>query len=143
MRQREAVKRKFNIKAIEKALNENKQALLLLPEISLTPQIEKRLKKVFKDSLAIWHSKIQKKTKEKIVKELLEGKIKLIAGARSALFLPFEKLGLIIVDEEHDDSYKSDQKPRLNVKDLSIYLGKKYNIKVVLGKRHAQSFQLL
>ncbi len=126
-------KTEIYIKAIEKALNENKQALLLLPEISLTPQIEKRLKKVFKDSLAIWHSKIQKKTKEKIVKELLEGKIKLIAGARSALFLPFEKLGLIIVDEEHDDSYKSDQKPRLNVKDLSIYLGKKYNIKVVLG----------
>ena len=126
-------KTEIYIKTIEKVLSQNKQAVLLLPEISLTPQIEKRLKKVFKDSVAIWHSKIQKKTKEKIVKELLEGKIKLIAGARSALFLPFSDLGLVIVDEEHDDSYKSDQKPRLNVKDLCIYLGNKYDIKVILG----------
>ncbi len=126
-------KTEIYIKAIEKALNEGKQALMLLPEISLTPQIEKRLKKVFKESVAIWHSKIQKKTKAKIIKELLEGKVRLIAGARSSLFLPFKNLGLIIVDEEHDDSYKSDQKPRLNAKDLCIYMGEKYGIRVVLG----------
>ena len=111
-------KTEIYIKAIEHILSQNKQALLLLPEISLTPQMEERLKKVFKDSIAIWHSKIQKKTKETIVENLLNGKVRIIAGARSALFLPFENLGLIIVDEEHDDSYKSDQKPRVNIKDL-------------------------
>ncbi len=64
---------------------------------------------------------------------MLNGDIKIIAGARSALFLPYKDLGVIIVDEEHDESYKADNKPRLNVKDISIYMGKKYNIQVVLG----------
>jgi len=126
-------KTEIYIKTIEKALKENKQAVLLLPEISLSPQMEQRLKKVFGDSIAIWHSKIQKKTKQKIIQELLEGTIKVIAGARSALFLPYENLGLIVVDEEHDDSYKADNKPRINTKDFSIYLGSKFNIQVVLG----------
>jgi len=126
-------KTEIYIKAIENILSQNKQALLLLPEISLSPQMEQRLKKVFKESIAIWHSKIQKKTKQTIIENLLSGKVKIIAGARSALFLPYDKLGLIIVDEEHDDSYKSDQKPRVNIKDLSIYMGKKFNIQVILG----------
>jgi primosomal protein N' (replication factor Y) len=126
-------KTEIYIKTIESIIVQDKQALLLLPEISLTPQMEQRLKIVFKDTIAIWHSKIQKKKKESIIEELLNGKIKVIAGARSALFLPYAKLGLIIVDEEHDDSYKADSKPRLNVKDLSIYLGKKYSIQVILG----------
>jgi len=126
-------KTEIYIKAIQKVINKNSQAILLIPEISLSVQMEQRLKSVFKDSIAIWHSKIQKKTKQKIVKELLEGKIKIIAGARSALFLPFSDLKLIVVDEEHDDSYKADKKPRLNVKDLSIYMGKKYDIQVILG----------
>jgi len=126
-------KTEIYIKTIENILKQKKQALLLLPEISLSPQMEQRLKKVFGESIAIWHSKIQKKTKNTIIEELLQGKVKIIAGARSALFLPYKNLGLIIVDEEHDDSYKSSQKPRLHVKDLSIYLGKKYNIQVVLG----------
>jgi len=126
-------KTEIYIKAIQEVINKNSQAILLIPEISLSVQMEQRLKSVFKDSIAIWHSKIQKKTKQKIVKELLEGKIKIIAGARSALFLPFSDLKLIVVDEEHDDSYKADKKPRLNVKDLSIYMGKKYDIQVILG----------
>ncbi|MEA3384223.1 MAG: primosomal protein N' [Campylobacterota bacterium] len=121
------------IKAIENIINKNKQALLLIPEISLSAQIQIRLKKVFKDSVAIWHSKITKKNKEKIIEGILNGSIKVIAGARSALFLPFKELGIIIVDEEHDDSYKADNKPRLNVKDLSIYIGKKYDTQVILG----------
>ena len=126
-------KTEIYIKAIENIISKNKQALLLLPEISLTPQMEQRLKIVFKDTIAIWHSKIQKKKKDTIIDELLSGKIKIIAGARSALFLPYTNLGIIIVDEEHDDSYKAEQKPRLNVKDLSIYIGKKFNIQVILG----------
>jgi primosomal protein N' (replication factor Y) len=126
-------KTEIYIKMIEKYINQNKQSILLMPEISLTPQMEKRLKKVFGESVAIWHSKIQKKKKEEIINGVLKGSIKIIAGARSALFLPLKNLGLIIVDEEHDDSYKSDQKPRLNVKDLAIYMGSKYDIKVILG----------
>jgi len=126
-------KTEIYIKAIETHLNQNQQAILLMPEISLTPQMQKRLEKVFGESIAIWHSKITKKKKEVIIQGLLSGKIQLIAGARSALFLPFSHLGLIIVDEEHDDSYKSDQKPRLNVKDLSIYMAKQHKIQLILG----------
>ncbi len=126
-------KTEIYIKIIENHLNENKQAILLMPEISLTPQMQKRLEKVFDKSVAIWHSKITKKKKTEILKGLQEGSIKLIAGARSALFLPYKNLGVIVVDEEHDESYKSDSKPRFNTKDLSIYIAKKFDIQLVLG----------
>ncbi len=128
-----AGKTEVYIKIIEEHFNENKQAILLMPEISLTPQMQKRLEKVFDKSVAIWHSKITKKKKEEILKGLQEGSIRLIAGARSALFLPYSNLGVIVVDEEHDDSYKSDSKPRLHTKDLSIYMAKKYDFQLVLG----------
>jgi len=121
------------IKTIEKHLNEQKQAVLLMPEISLTPQMQKRLEKVFHTSVAIWHSKVTKKKKKEIIKALLSGEIRLIAGARSSLFLPFKNLGVIVVDEEHDESYKSDSKPRFQTKDLAIYLSKKYDIQLILG----------
>ena len=126
-------KTEIYIKIIEKHLNDNKQAILLMPEISLTPQMQKRLEKVFGNSVAIWHSKITKKKKTQILQGLQEGSIKLIAGARSALFLPYENLGVIVVDEEHDESYKSDSKPRFHTKDLSIYMAKKFDIQLVLG----------
>jgi primosomal protein N' (replication factor Y) len=87
-----------------------------MPEISLTPQMEKRLEEVFDSSVAIWHSKVTAKRKKEILNKLQNGDIKLIAGARSALFLPYNNLGLIIVDEEHDNSYKSDTTPRYNAK---------------------------
>lgn len=126
-------KTEIYIKIIEDYLNKNKQAILLMPEISLTPQMQKRLEKVFDKTVAIWHSKITKKKKEEILKGLQEGSIKLVAGARSALFLPYASLGVIVVDEEHDDSYKSDSKPRLHAKDLSVYIAKKFDIQLVLG----------
>lgn len=126
-------KTEIYIKSIEKVLNEGKQAVLLMPEISLTPQMQNRLEKVFDTSVAIWHSKITKKKKEKIIESLLKGDLKLIAGARSSLFLPFKDLGLIIVDEEHDESYKSDSKPRYNAKDIALYMSKKLDIQVILG----------
>ncbi|MAD43110.1 MAG: primosomal protein N' [Arcobacter sp.] len=126
-------KTEIYIKIIENHLNENKQAILLMPEISLTPQMQKRLEKVFDKSVAIWHSKITKKKKLEILQGLQEGSIKLIAGARSALFLPYKNLGVIVVDEEHDESYKSDSKPRFNTKDLAIYIAKKFDIQLVLG----------
>jgi primosomal protein N' (replication factor Y) (superfamily II helicase) len=128
-----AGKTEVYIKIIEEHLNENKQAILLMPEISLTPQMQKRLEKVFDKSVAIWHSKITTKKKTEILKGLQEGSIKLIAGARSALFLPYSNLGVIVVDEEHDESYKSDSKPRFHTKDLCIYIAKKYDIQLILG----------
>ncbi|WP_323659439.1 primosomal protein N' [Aliarcobacter butzleri] len=128
-----AGKTEIYIKIIEECLNSGKQAVLLMPEISLTPQMQKRLEKVFAKSVAIWHSKITKKKKVQILQGLQEGSIKLIAGARSALFLPYSDLGVIVVDEENDDSYKSDSKPRFHTKDLSIYIAKKYNLQLILG----------
>ncbi len=126
-------KTEIYIQAMLKQIADEKQSLFLLPEISLTPQMEKRLKKVFGTSIAIWHSKVTKSKKEKITKGLQDGSIKVVAGARSALFLPFKDLGLIVVDEEHDESYKSEQTPRYNAKDLSLFIGKKFGIKVLLG----------
>ena len=115
-------KTEIYIRTIEKHLNEGSQAVLLMPEISLTPQMQKRLESAFDTSVAIWHSKISKKKKAEIIEKLLKGEIKLIAGARSALFLPYNNLQCIIVDEEHDESYKADSKPRYNLKDISIYI---------------------
>ncbi len=130
-------KTEIYIKTIEKVLNENGNAILLMPEISLSPQMQKRLEKVFGESVAIWHSKITKKKKEKILEGIYKGEIKLVAGARSALFLPFKNLKLIVVDEEHDESYKSDSKPRYNAKDLSLYIAKKFDINLILGSATA------
>lgn len=126
-------KSEIYISLIVKELNLGKQVLFLMPEISLTPQMEKRLKEYFGDFVGVWHSKITPKKKEILLKNFEDGKIKLIAGARSALFLPFTNLSLIVVDEEHDDSYKSATKPRYNARDLAIFLASKFDIKVVLG----------
>ncbi|MFW0743073.1 primosomal protein N' [Aliarcobacter butzleri] len=138
-----AGKTEIYIKIIEECLNSGKQAVLLMPEISLTPQMQKRLEKVFAKSVAIWHSKITKKKKVQILQGLQEGSIKLIAGARSALFLPYSNLGVIVVDEENDDSYKSDSKPRFHTKDLSIYIAKKYNLQLILGSATPSSSSFL
>lgn len=120
------------ISHIIKAINLGKTALFLMPEISLTPQMQKRLQQYFGQSVAVWHSKITKKKKAQILSKLQSGEIKLIAGARSALFLPFNNLGLIIVDEEHDDSYKSSSNPHYNARDLAIYAST-LGVKVILG----------
>lgn len=126
-------KTEIYIQLIIEKLEKNQGIFFLMPEISLTPQIEKRLKNVFGQTVGIWHSKITAKKKAQILEELKNGKIKIIAGARSALFLPMKNLGLIIVDEEHDDAYKSQNRPRYNARDLSLYLGNKTSIQVLLG----------
>jgi len=121
------------IKAIEETINQGKKAIFLMPEIGLTPQTKKRLKDAFGDRVGLWHSKVTKKKKEEILKALHVGELSVIAGTRSALFLPMSNLGLIVVDEEHDDSYKSNQRPRYNARDLALLFGKRKNAKVVLG----------
>ncbi len=126
-------KSEIYIALIAQALAAGKQALFLMPEISLTPQMTKRLQSYFGKRLGVWHSKISPKKKREILAKFNAGEIRLIAGARSALFLPFSDLGLIVVDEEHDDSYKSAAAPRLNARDAAIFVGKKLGIRVVLG----------
>ena len=126
-------KSEIYIALIAQALAAGRQALFLMPEISLTPQMTKRLQSYFGERLGVWHSKISPKKKREILEKFNAGEIRLIAGARSALFLPFSDLGLIVVDEEHDDSYKSAAAPRLNARDAAIFVGKKLGIRVVLG----------
>ncbi len=110
-----------------------KSSIFLMPEISLTPQMENRLKKYFGDRVAMWHSKLSKKKKNEILEKIYNNEIDIIAGARSALFTPLSNLGLIIVDEEHDDSYKSMMKPRYHARDMAIFMGEKLNAKVILA----------
>lgn len=126
-------KTEIYIKLIQDNLKQNKNTIFLMPEISLTPQMQIRLKNYFGNLVAIWHSKITKKNKEQILEDIRSQKTKIIAGARSALFLPVSNLGLIIVDEEHDLSYKSSKAPFYNAKDLSLYLAKLKNAKIILG----------
>ncbi|NCD12401.1 MAG: primosomal protein N' [Epsilonproteobacteria bacterium] len=126
-------KTEIYMKLFEEAINEGKQVAFLVPEIGLTPQMKSRLKHHFGTHVAIWHSKISAKKKEQILTELQEGKVCIVAGTRSALFLPYENLGLIVVDEEHDESYKSSNRPRYNAKDLALLFGQKLNAKVLLG----------
>ena len=118
---------------IAKVLQEGGCAVVIMPEISLTPQMEKRLKENFGDIVAIWHSKVTKKKKETILDDIYGDKIRIVAGARSALFLPLLNVKAIIVDEEHENSFKSQSKPRINARDLAVFYGQKIGAKVVLG----------
>ncbi len=126
-------KTEIYISLMADTLKEGKRALLLMPEISLTPQMEQRLKKFFGEGVVIWHSRLGKKAKEQALEKIYSGKATIIAGPRSSLFLPVKNLGLIVVDEEHDDSYKAQNRPRINAKDIALYMGKKFDIPVVLG----------
>ncbi len=114
-------------------LQKGKQAIFLLPEISLTPQMQKRLERHFGEAVVVWHSKLTKSQKDKARQKLYTKEARIVACPRSALFLPVYDLGLIVVDEEHDESYKSNSRPRYNARDMAIYMGKLYDIPVVLG----------
>ena len=105
---------------IKKILEQNNQALVLLPEIFLTNDFKSRFEDFFGFEPAIWHSKITPKQKRIIWKGVIKNKIKLLIGARSALLLPFKKLGIIVIDEEHDTSYKQDEGVIYNARDMAI-----------------------
>ena len=121
------------IHLIKSHLNNKKSSILLMPEISLTPQIEMRLKEVFGELVYVWHSKLTKKQRNETVKKIERHSPVIVIGARSALFLPIANLSLIIVDEEHDDSYKAVSSPYINAKDIALYMGKSLDIQVLLG----------
>jgi primosomal protein N' (replication factor Y) len=126
-------KTEIYMKLFSQTIQEGKRAIFLMPEISLTPQMEQRLRAHFGQRVVMWHSKITKVQKEKTLKRIREGSVDIVAGARSALFTPLSNIGLIVVDEEHDESYKSSSRPRYNARDIAIYMGKLYAAKVVLG----------
>ena len=105
---------------IKKIITKNNQALVLLPEIFLTNEFKSRFEDFFGFEPAIWHSKITHRQKRLIWKGIIKNKIKILVGARSALLLPFKKLGIIIVDEEHDSSYKQDEGVIYNARDMAI-----------------------
>ena len=118
---------------IKQNLIQGKQSLVLLPEIFLTNQFEQRFEDYFGFKPSIWHSKITKKNKKIIWQNIVNNKIKLVVGARSSLFLPFKKLGLIIVDEEHDSSYKQDEGLRYNARDMAISRASIEDIPIILA----------
>ncbi|MGD9970557.1 MAG: primosomal protein N' [Sulfuricurvum sp.] len=126
-------KSEIYMKRIDEMIRHGKRALLLLPEISLTPQMQSRFQRHFGDSFVLWHSKMTPKQKRLSLEAIYVGRARIIAGPRSALFLPIEDLGLIVVDEEHDDSYKSSSRPRYHAKDMAVYIGTRQGIPVVLG----------
>jgi len=146
-------KTEIYVKLIEQTIAEGKQVLYLLPEIALTTQIINRLRKYFGDTVGVYHSKFNESERVEVWKNILNSKFqisnsklektnlkseisnfKLIVGARSALFLPYSNLGLVIVDEEHDTSYKQfDPAPRYNARDAAIYLAHIHKAKTLLG----------
>lgn len=133
-------KTEIYIKLIEEQLKVGKQVLYLLPEIALTSQIIDRLTAVFGSKAGIYHSRMSDPERVEIWNKVIEfdksesPKYQLILGARSSLFLPFKKLGLIIVDEEHETSYKQyDPAPRYNARDASVVLGKLHSANILMG----------
>lgn len=127
-------KTQLYVKLIEEYISKGKQVLYMLPEIALTAQIIRRLQKHFGGNIAIYHSKFNPNERVEIWNKIKSGETKAVLGARSSLLLPFKDLGLIIVDEEHDGSYKQhDPAPRYHARDTAIYYASLYNAKVLLG----------
>lgn len=127
-------KTQIYIKLLEEQLNLGKQALYMLPEIALTAQIIRRLQKHFGGNIAIYHSKFNANERVEIWNKIKSGEVKILLGARSALFLPFKDLGLIIVDEEHDASYKQQEPaPRYHARDAAVYYAAQFGARVLLG----------
>ena len=118
---------------IKNVLDRGKTAIMLVPEISLTPQMVNRFFARFGDCISVLHSKLMLGERYDQWQKVKEGKSKILIGARSAIFAPMENLGLVIIDEEHDSSYKSDSTPRYNAKEIARYICKKNNIPLVLG----------
>ena len=118
---------------IENILNEGKEVIVLVPEISLTPQMVSIFKNRFKDAIAILHSKLSDGEKYDEWRKIQRKEVSIVIGARSAIFAPLTNIGLIILDEEHSDTYKQDNNPKYNAIDIAIYRAKKYNCPLILG----------
>ncbi|MCB7479943.1 replication restart helicase PriA [Christiangramia sediminis] len=129
-------KTEIYIKLIEEVINKGKQALYLLPEIALTTQLIKRLQNFFGDKVLVYHSKYSVNERVEIYKKVMDNseKGKIIIGARSCIFLPFQDLGLIVVDEEHESTFKQfDPAPRYHARDAAVVLANMFKANIVLG----------
>ncbi|NQX99350.1 MAG: primosomal protein N', partial [Flavobacteriales bacterium] len=133
-------KTEIYIKLIQEAIEKGKQVLYLLPEIALTTQLITRLQKVFGDIIGVYHSKFNENERVEVWNKVLDfeatksSKFQIVMGARSAMFLPFSNLGLIIIDEEHENSFKQyNPAPRYNARDTSIVLANIHKAKVLMG----------
>lgn len=127
-------KTEIYIKLIEETIEAGNQVLYLLPEIALTTQIMVRLKKIFGSRMGVYHSKFSDNERVEVWNGLLDGKYDIVLGVRSSIFLPFNNLGLIIVDEEHEPSYKQmDPAPRFHARDTALILAQIHHAKTLLG----------
>jgi primosomal protein N' (replication factor Y) len=127
-------KTQLYIKLIEEAISNGGQVLFLLPEIALTTQIVERIKRYFGDKIGVYHSKFNDNERVEIWNKVLNGSYQVVLGARSAVFLPFKELKLIVVDEEHESSYKQHEPaPRYQARDSAVFLAHLHQTKIILG----------
>jgi len=127
-------KTQIYIELIKFTLKQKKQAIILIPEIVLTPQTLARFQHHFGDSVAVLHSRLSASERAEVLQEIRKGKFSIVIGPRSSIFAPFSDLGLIIVDEEHESSYKqSDSVPRYHARDVALYRAYLNKIPIVLG----------
>lgn len=121
------------LQAIHDVLNKGEEAIVLVPEISLTPQMVKRFKGRFGSKVAVLHSALSAGEKYDEWRRIHRKEVSVVVGARSAIFAPFENLGIIILDEEHETTYKQEDQPRYHARDVAIERGKTHNCPVILG----------
>ncbi|CAM5395628.1 Primosomal protein N' OS=Lysinibacillus sphaericus OX=1421 GN=priA PE=3 SV=1 [Lysinibacillus sphaericus] len=121
------------MQAIQKVLNDGKEAIMLVPEISLTPQMTERFRSRFGEMVAVMHSGLSVGEKYDEWRKIQQGKVRVVVGARSAIFAPFTNLGLIILDEEHESTYKQEDSPRYHARDVAIWRSQYYRCPVILG----------
>lgn len=121
------------MEVIDYALKQGLDSIVLVPEISLTPQTIARFKNRFKDIVGVFHSRLSEGEKHDVFREIKKGNIRILIGARSAIFAPFNSLGVVIVDEFHEGSYKSDKNPKFSTLEVGKYLVNKRNVTLVLG----------
>jgi primosomal protein N' (replication factor Y) len=126
-------KTEIYLQAIETVLSEGKEAIVLVPEIALTPQMVYRFKGRFGARVAVMHSGLSRGEKYDEWRKIQKGEVDVVVGARSAVFVPFKKIGLIIIDEEHETSYKQEENPRYHARDVAIFRGEHHRCPVLLG----------
>jgi primosomal protein N' (replication factor Y) (superfamily II helicase) len=126
-------KTEIYLQSIQRVLEEGKEAIVLVPEISLTPQMVHRFKGRFGDDVAVLHSGLSVGEKYDEWRKIQRKEVKVVVGARSAVFAPFENIGIIIIDEEHETSYKQEENPRYHARDVAIYRGEYHQCPVILG----------
>ncbi|GKW44922.1 primosomal protein N' [Planococcus sp. NCCP-2050] len=126
-------KTEIYLQTIDQVLKDGKEAIMLVPEISLTPQMTLRFKERFGNLVAVLHSGLSAGEKYDEWRKIQRGEVKVVVGARSAIFAPFRNLGLIILDEEHESSYKQDDSPRYHARDMAIWRSQYHNCPVILG----------